>query len=420
MNSQSSPPSAKRVLVLTSTFPRWSDDKDPPFVFELCRRLRSAFRIHVLSPHAPGAKTDEELDGLAVHRFRYFVEKGEVLAYGSQRGGGGILANLKRQPWCYGLVPFFVIAQVISLARMLHREKFDLIHAHWLIPQGLAAVLAARIVRSSTPILCTSHGADLYSLRGWVWERIKRFVIASSSGITVVSRAMRARLLTMGDNGDKIRVIPMGVDLKGCFVALSGKRREKSLLFVGRLVEKKGVPYLIKAMPAVLEKHPWAYLTIAGSGPEEAAIRKLVAALGLEQHVQFLGAVPNTEIPVLYQAAEVVVFPSIVARDGDQEGFGLVLVEAMGCGCAVIATDLPAIHDTVMDGKTGLIVSEKDSARLAQKIIYLFDNPAICSSLGEVGRSFVKERYDWRNIAAQYDAFYGELMGAGTHEGQTD
>jgi glycosyltransferase involved in cell wall biosynthesis len=420
MNSPLSPPSAKSVLVLTSTFPRWPDDKDPPFVFELCRRLRSAFRVHVLAPHAAGARAREELDGLAVHRFRYFVEKGEVLAYGSGHGGGGILANLKRQPWCYGLVPLFLGAQVISLARMLCRQQFDLIHAHWLIPQGLAAVLAAKIARSSAPILCTSHGADLYSLRGWIWERLKRFVVASSSGLTVVSRAMRERMLRMGDKGDKIRVIPMGVDLEGRFIPLSGERRKKSLLFVGRLVEKKGVPYLIKAMPAILEKHAGATLTIAGSGPEEAPARQLVAALGLEQHVQFVGAVPNSEIYALYQASEVVVFPSIVARDGDQEGFGLVLVEAMGCECAVIAADLPAIHDIIVNGQTGLIVPEKDSTALAQKIIELFDNPALLSSLGKAGRSFVRESYDWGNIAAQYEAFYGELMGIGTNESQKD
>ncbi len=217
---------------------------------------------------------------------------------------------------------------------------------------------------------------------------------------------MRERLIAMGADGDKIRVIPMGVDLEGRFLAQSGRRRKQSLLFVGRLVEKKGLPYLIRAMPMVLEKHPAASLTIAGSGPEEEAVRRLVAALGLERHVRFLGAVPNTDIPALYQAAEIVVFPSIVGRDGDQEGFGLVLVEAMGCECAVIATDLPAMRDIIVDGKTGLIVPAKDSGALAEKIIDLLDDPAIRLSLGKAGRDFVKTRYDWRIIAAQYGAFF--------------
>ena len=411
---------SKSVLVLTSTFPRWEDDKDPPFVFELCGRLRCRFRIHILAPHAPGARVSEELNGMEVRRFRYFLEKGEILAYGSQRQGGGILANLKRQPWCYALVPLFLAAELVSLVRTLRRGNFDLIHAHWLVPQGLIAVLAARITQSSVPILCTSHGADLFALRGWLWERIKRFVVASSSGLTVVSLAMRERLLKMGDNLDTVRVIPMGVDLEGRFLPSRRRRSEKSLLFVGRLVEKKGLGYLIRAMPKVLERHPEANLTIAGSGPEESAARQLVAALRIERHVRFLGAIPNSEMPPLYQASEVVVFPSVVAKDGDQEGFGLVLVEAMGCECAVIGTDLPAIRDIIVDGKTGLIVPEKDPEALAEKIIYLFDNPAVRSSLGRDGRSFVVAMYDWRNIAIRYEAFYGQLMGGGPFAKERD
>ena len=406
----------KSILVITSTFPRWQDDKDPPFVFELCRRLLRDFRIQIVAPHAPGAEVRESLEGLEVYRFRYFFERGEVLAYGSHPGGGGILANLKRRPWCYALVPFFLGAELISLARMLRGQKFDLIHAHWLIPQGLMAVLAARIARSDVPLVCTSHGADLFALRGAVWERVKKYVVASSSGLTVVSRAMRERLPAMSDSHDKVRIIPMGVDLERQFVPLPGKRRSKSLLFVGRLVEKKGLRYLIEAMPMVLDKHPEARLVIVGSGPEEAPMRRLAAALSLKEHIRFVGALENREIPALCQASELVVFPSVVARDGDQEGFGLVLVEAMGCECAVIATDLPAIRDIVVDGETGLIVPEKDPVALAQKIAYLFDNPHILSSLAINGRNFVLERYDWRKIAARYEAFFVELMEMAEHQ----
>ena len=131
----------------------------------------------------------------------------------------------------------------------------------------------------------------------------------------------------------------------------------------------------------------------------------------------FVGALQNREIPALYQASELVVFPSVVARDGDQEGFGLVLVEAMGCECAVIATDLPAIRDIIIDGKTGLLVPEKDSARWPKRSPIFLTTRAFCSSLAKDGRDFVLERYDWRNIAAQYEAFFTELMAMGRHQG---
>ena len=415
MNSRLPAPPVKNVLVLTSTFPRWRGDKDPPFVYELCRRLSNTFRIIVLAPHAPGAKTREALEGLDVCRFRYFWEAGEMLAYGSKQGGGGILANLKQQPWCYGLVPLFFLAELISVARLLRRVRIDLIHAHWLIPQGLAAVLASRLARASVPILCTSHGADLFALRGLLWEGLKRFVIASSSGLTVVSQTMHEKLLKMGKSTTPTRVIPMGVDLEERFSPCPKPRREQSLLFVGRLVEKKGLEYLIRAMPRILEKHPGVTLTIVGRGPEEAAVRNLCGTLGIMPQVRFFGALPNSEMNALYQASEVLVFPSVVAKDGDQEGFGLVMVEAMGCECAVVATDLPAIRDIIVDGKTGLIVPEKDPEVLADNILMLLENPGLRSSLGHDGRSFVWERYDWRNIAAQYQTFFEELM---TDEGR--
>jgi glycosyltransferase involved in cell wall biosynthesis len=203
------------------------------------------------------------------------------------------------------------------------------------------------------------------------------------------------------------------VDLEERFSPSPCLRREKSLLFVGRLVEKKGLEYLIRALPQVLETHPDATLTIIGTGPQEAAARSLCTALGVAPHVRFLGAIPNSELSAYYQTAEVVIFPSVVARDGDQEGFGLVLVEAMGCECAVIATELPAIRDIIADGKTGLIVPEKDPEALAQKIQALLENSEMRASLARDGRIAVSTKYDWRNITAQYLAFFEELMTAG-------
>ena len=99
----------KRILVITSTFPRWKDDEDPPFVFELCKRLRAHYQVHVLAPHYPGSKTEEYLSGIYVQRFRYFFKPWERLAY-----QGGILSKLKHYPWQYGLLPFFFLGELNS------------------------------------------------------------------------------------------------------------------------------------------------------------------------------------------------------------------------------------------------------------------------------------------------------------------
>ena len=391
----------KRLLVLTSTFPRWKDDTDPPFVYELCLGLKKHYDIHVLAPHYPGAATEEQLAGLQVTRFRYFMSSWECLAYGR---GGGILAKLKRSPGYYGLIPFFFAGELISTIRILRRYPYDLIHAHWLIPQGLIAVIAVFLTRYQIPVLCTSHGGDLYGLKRRLPTQLKKCIIANLKALTVVSRSMREEVKRLVADHEKVHVIPMGTDLKNRFVPPETRQNKGSLLFVGRLVEKKGLRYLIDALPLILKKHPQASLRIAGDGPEKGTLQLQSKRLGINDHVRFLGAVKNKSLPDLYRTADVVVFPSVIAGGGDREGFGLVLVEALGCECATVVTDLPAMQDIIVDGKTGFVVPQKNVQKLAEKIVSLLDDPEMGRSVGKEGRRFVVERYDWDEIAKQYAA----------------
>ena len=387
----------KRLLILTSTFPRWQDDEDPPFIFELCDRLKTEYDIHVLAPHFPGASKEEDFIGIHVKRFRYFFDPLERLAY-----HGGILAKLKKNPFQYGLLPFFVVGELLALIRLLQRYRFDLIHAHWLIPQGLVAVLACYLTGSKIPLLFTSHGGDLFGLQGIIMNRIKRWVILKSHALTVVSRNMIEAVERLGAAHKKIYVIPMGVDLKTRFVPAETTRINDNLLFVGRLVEKKGLHYLIHALPLILKRHPQATLLIAGDGPEKNNLERASLKLGIKAHVRFLGAVKNDRLPALYQASGVLVFPSVIADDGDQEGFGLVLVEALGCECPAIVTDLPAMQDIIQDGKTGLVVPQKNIRKLAEKVILLLEDQKLRESLGREGRRHVLRNFDWMIIAEKY------------------
>lgn len=169
-----------RVLAMTSTFPRWQGDTEPPQVYNLSARLVQKFEVTVLAPHGPHCKAAEQWDGLDILRFRYFwPERLEQLAY------GGILPNLKRNRFLWFLVPFFFVAEFIAAFRVTRSHRFDVLHAHWLIPQGLVATLVGWITR--TPVLVTCHGADIYGLRGWIQDRIKRWVLNRCGYITAVS-----------------------------------------------------------------------------------------------------------------------------------------------------------------------------------------------------------------------------------------
>jgi len=146
-----------KLLVLTSTFPRWRDDTDPPFVYELSRRLADDFSVTILTPHYPGSLTHETLEGMEVQRFRYFFTKYEKLA-----GQTGILPTLRKHKLYLLVIPFFLLAQLTALIRLTYRLKPDIIHAHWLISQGFLASLCNFFSR--TPFIVTAHGTDVFGL----------------------------------------------------------------------------------------------------------------------------------------------------------------------------------------------------------------------------------------------------------------
>lgn len=388
----------KRVLVLTSTFPRWQGDNEPPFVFELCRRLGDQFDILVLAPHAAGTRQSEKIGNMEVMRFRYFFPRWEHLVY-----QGGILANLKRNRWCYMLLPFFFIAQFAALRRILRQQHIDVIHAHWLIPQGLTVAVAGMFMKNRPPMICTSHGGDLLGLNGRLLNRIKRWVISCSSLFTVVSNTMVDRALSLGAKPEQLHTVSMGVDTQTLFTPDPATHRvNNEILFVGRLVEKKGCTYLLGAMPEILRRYPDTHLSIVGSGPEEEVLKQQADRLGIAQAITFYGAVNNSETPELYRRATVFVAPSIVTGQGDQEGLGLVFVEALACECPVVASDLAAIRDVVSDGLTGLVCKQRDSVSLAAKVCLLLDQPELRASLGRAGRQHVQERFDWVAISRRY------------------
>ncbi len=144
-------------------------------------------------------------------------------------------------------------------------------------------------------------------------------------------------------------------------------------------------------------------------GPLEDAMKERIEELDIGHAIIFRGAVKNNELPTIYQQAQIVVFPSIIDSRGDTEGFGLVMVEAMGCGCAVIASDLPAIHDSIIDGRTGLLVRQKDPRDISEKINCLLASPETCSRLSQQGRSYILERYDWQMTAKKYTDVFNSL-----------
>lgn len=389
----------KTLLVLASTYPTSAEDIQPEFVKTLTEHLAGSFDTAVLVPHAPNAKLTENVGRVKVVRYRYFLEAWETLAYGS-----GILNNLKVNRWKWLLVPFFFLGQVIATLKLLTRERFDYLHAHWIIPQGVVAVIARKLLRNPPVLLITSHGGDLFSMQGWLGTHLKKWVLKNADQITVVSTAMKEYCIdVLGVEPEKISVVSMGVDLKTRFFPhLDVARNPFGLIFVGRLVEKKGVIYLIQAMPIILKRFPKVQLCVIGDGVLKSQLVDEVNALNIHSHVTFCGAVRNSEIPNYLSRNVISIAPSVVSGSGDQEGLGLVAVEAIGCGCAVVASSLPALADVISHEKTGLLALPESPEDIAKNVCRLLEDPDKMKQMSMSARSFVLIKFDWVTVSKRY------------------
>ena len=232
---------------------------------------------------------------------------------------------------------------------------------------------------------------------------LQRVVINKAAAVTVVSHTMLERLSKIGADTSKVRVVSMGVDLIGRFTpAAKLERSTTEILFVGRLVEKKGLRHLIDALPTILKQHPHVHLKIIGSGPDQEQLTDRVTRLGLTSKVTFMGALRNDELPSHYRQAAVFAAPFVVADSGDQEGLGLVVVEAMGCGCPIVTTTVPAVNDLVHNEETGLIVPMGDAPALAEAICRILNDRPMAVLLGKRAREFAVRHYDWGVKAEAY------------------
>ena len=378
-----------RLIVLASTYPRWKDDHEPSFVHELARRMTDRFDVFAVVPHARGALAREVLDGVSVVRYRYAPAALETLV-----NDGGIVTNLRQSVWKWFLVPGFIVMQWAAARR--HLTKNAVVHAHWIVPQGVVARALRR------PFLVTSHGADLFALKGGLALSAKRHALARCAALTVVSQAMvgpAAELMS----AERILVRPMGVDLRGLFTPdASVRRASDQLLFVGRLVEKKGLDILLRCMRRVIAARPSTRLTVVGHGPLEASMRALAIEEGVADHVDFLGPLAQRDLPALYRAASVFVAPFREAAGGDREGLGLVLVEALGCGCPVVASDMPATRDVLANVGGVEAIPPGDAEQLSDTLIRALDDYQHRANDILVTRQQLVDRFDWSAVARRY------------------
>lgn len=388
----------RRILCVTSNFPRWRGDSTTPFILHLAADLQAlGWRVDVLAPHAPGAATREVLNGIHVERFRYlFPEQWQTVCY-----GGGAMVNLRKRPVDRLKIPALVAAEFAAVIRRLVARDYAALHSHWILPQGFTGMLASAFVR--IPHVITVHGGDIFSLRSRLMTNLKRLALRSATAVTVNSSFTESATAQVAPDLMRVHRIPMGVDVADLTeeqrnIADDIRMRYRPqfspcLIFVGRLVEEKGLEDAIRAVAMLRERFPRIHLLVVGDGQDRERLEQLTNQLALGDHVHFCGWVPSQTVRALLSAADVFIGSSRTGPDGWVEAQGLTFLEAMTVGTPVIATKLGGIVDAVRHEETGLLVQERAPHEIAAAVVRLLNDSPLQATVRENAKAMVERRF---------------------------
>jgi len=388
-----------RVLVLATTLPAVRDDGTPQFVLDLSLGLQERFDVCIVAPRVSGAKEHELVDGLRIVRFPYFPQRFESLA------DGAILPNLKAHPLSGAQVPFLLGGFLNATVRTGRRFKPDVIHAHWLVPGGVVALAASRVL--SAPYIVTVHGADAFAMRKGGLQSLKARVMRNAKAVGLTSAALADAVPDVPSVPQP--VIPMGVDVEG-FADGVGTRDPVpgQFLFVGRLAEKKGVDVLLRALGDV----PDATLVVGGDGPDQTALQAQAEELGVAGRVRFAGRLSRGQLREELRRAYAVVVPSRVASDGDQDTTPLVMSESMSAAVPVIASRLGGLAEQIEPGVTGLLAEPGSAESLAEALRQALAGPKALEECGVRARDRIRgSALDLTTTVSRYTEILESVVG---------
>ena len=292
--------------------------------------------------------------------------------------------------------------------RRLESYRPLLIHAHF-GPDGLAAIPIARSL--GIPLITTFHGFDI-TKHSPVNQYIRRrpAVFSACNKVIAVSQFIADQLVIHGCPREKIIIHHIGIDPRQ-FSVPDGQTRRTGLLFIGRLVQKKGCEDLLRALtmmdPDLLKEHP---LQIVGEGEQLPSLKRIAHELG--DCVRFLGRKRQDEIADLMAKSALLVVPSKTGHNGDSEGLPISLLEAMSMRLPIVATLHSGIPEAITHEHNGLLVPENDPEQLASAITRLLKNQELAQRLGDQARETVLMHFDVAKQGQLLETIYTDTLGA--------
>jgi L-malate glycosyltransferase len=395
-----------KIAILTSSFPYRKGDFHGKFIYYQAHgQVERGNEVYVICPHLPGLEFHEEIDGIIVTRFPYFYP------YRLQRLSteSGMYFSLVHSLLAWIQLPLFFLSEWYTTDRIICRYNIDIVHSHWIVPQGLVGMVCKKIRHK--PHVVSSHVADAQVFLKWkLLKPVIRLILSGTDILTTNSTYTKKVIENLLFLPIPCVVIPMGVIAPKEMSIPPATTDSPRILYVGRLIEWKGVDTLVQAMVEVLQENPRAFLTIVGIGEELGNLEKLVHELRIEDHVEFLGQVSDERLLDLYAGASILVLPSRPSQGIVMEGLGVVLLEAMSHGVPVIGSNVGGIPDIIDDGKNGYLFPWNDEKILAEKMISLLSDTALSRQFRQNGYETVRTRFSWDEISREFFEVYSRAL----------
>ena len=397
-----------RILLVTHGFPRHADDSAGGFLLALARgQMSLGHEVLVVAPHSPGVPERDTVSGVPVRRYRYGPDEAETLAY---------IGTMHEQVLHSWAARWRLLRLLAAQRLAVHRAAADfrpaVVSVHWWFPGGFAVWPGGA---RAAPYVLTSHGTDLFLLdRFRAASRLAGPVFRGAGEVTVISSPLVDRVRALGVAADRITVVPMPLSAEVFSPTPEDRgtpREAGRLLYVGRLVERKGVEFAVRALALLRAEQRPVTLTVVGEGPEREALGALARSLGVDGAVAFTGGLAPRAVADEYRRATALLLPAVTDWKGEQEGFGMVLVEAMLNALPVVATRSGGIPDVITHEETGLLVPERDPGALARSVGRVLDDPVLAERLGRRGTEEVRRRFAPDAIARRFEPVYLRAAG---------
>jgi colanic acid/amylovoran biosynthesis glycosyltransferase len=290
----------------------------------------------------------------------------------------------------------------------VREARANLLHAHFALDGATALPLRSHL---NIPLVVTLHGYDVTTrdeafrktMGGRLYLAKRKQLWQQASLFLCVSQFIRKKAIEAGFPEKKLAVHYIGID-RSLFKYVSHQTPRKSVLFVGRLVEKKGCSYLLNAMADVQKRHPDAELIVVGMGPQQPSLAEQAKRLSIS--CTFMGAQPQSTIHRLLQSARVFCVPSVTATNGDSEGLGMVFAEAQAMGVPVVSFEHGGIPEVVRHGETGLLAPEGDTAVLGRYIERLITDDQLWNEYSRAGVAWVQRQFDLETQTGELEKIY--------------